>query len=138
MKLAVCVIICSTSRYFAVSRRNDTTQWGFPGGKVDPGESHCEAIVRETTEEIGFAMKSDGLVPVYSGKCEGKVDGVDYWVTTYLYLPTVNEDDFLSTVKMEEGLTGAFVTGDQLCSAAFSPFNFYNELALDAMDALRV
>lgn len=135
MKQAVCVIICSPSRYFAVSRRNDPTQWGFPGGKVDPGESHCEAAVRETMEEIGFEMKPDELIPVYSGKCEGKIDGVNYWVATYLYTHTVNEEDFLSKVKLEEGLTGAFATGDELVSASFSPFNFYNDLALESLDA---
>lgn len=134
MKKAVCVIITSKMHYFAVSRRNDTTQWGFPGGKVDPGESHCDAIIRETREEIGFTMQADQLVPIYSGNCEGKLDGVSYWVTTYLYLPTVDEAEFLKSLTLEEGLTGKFATGYDLCCAAFSPFNFYNDFAMVGMD----
>lgn len=135
MKHAVCVIIESAAGYFAVSRRNDTTQWGFPGGKVDAGESHCEAVIRETLEEIGFSMKAEDIVPVYCGMCEGKVDGVDYWVTTYLYIPTVLEQEFLNTVKLEEGLIGKFLSGDDMVSAAISPFNFYNDFALTGMDS---
>ncbi len=30
--------------------------WGFVGGKVDPGESILEAVVRETREEIGIHL----------------------------------------------------------------------------------
>ena len=130
MKHAVCLIITSTNgRYFAVSRRNDTTQWGFPGGKVDPGESHDEAIIRETKEEIGFFVHKTDIIPIYSGLCRGK-DGHDFWVTTYLYIPTVLEDFLLGNVTLEKGLTGAFATGDNLVSAAFSPFSFYNKYAL--------
>lgn len=137
MKQAVCLIITSTrGRYFAVSRRYDITQWGFPGGKVDPGESHDEAIIRETKEEIGFFVDKTQIVPIYSGLCEGK-DGHDFWVTTYLYIPTVLEDFLLGNVTLEEGLTGAFATGDDLVSAAFSPFNFYNDEALTAVDKYR-
>jgi 8-oxo-dGTP pyrophosphatase MutT (NUDIX family) len=30
--------------------------WVFPGGAVDPGESHRQAAVRETAEEAGLAL----------------------------------------------------------------------------------
>jgi 8-oxo-dGTP diphosphatase len=33
-------------------------QWEFPGGKVEPGESHLSALVRECREELGV-----GIVP---------------------------------------------------------------------------
>lgn len=137
IKSAVCLIIESTSgRYFAVSRRNDTTQWGFPGGKVDPGESHDEAIIRETWEEIGFNVKKDKIVPIYSGLCRGK-DGNDFWVTTYLYSELMDEEELVTKIALEEGLTGAFASGDDLISAQFSPFNFYNDEALTAVDKYR-
>lgn len=135
MKHAVCIIIpTSRSRYFAVSRRGDTSQWGFPGGKVDPGESHCEAILRETREEIGIELLKHDIVPIFSALCKGKVDGVDYWVTTYLStIPVSSEKDFKKLLKMEPGLTGAFLSAEELCSEQTSPFNEYNVGAVAAM-----
>jgi len=33
-------------------RRTKDNSWGFPGGHVDTGESHIEAVIRESREEI--------------------------------------------------------------------------------------
>jgi 8-oxo-dGTP diphosphatase len=37
--------------------------WELPGGKVEPGESEAEALVRECREELGVAVLAGARVP---------------------------------------------------------------------------
>ncbi|MGD9929058.1 MAG: (deoxy)nucleoside triphosphate pyrophosphohydrolase [Mangrovibacterium sp.] len=50
-----CAIIFSGESVLAVQRgerSHHPYQWEFPGGKVEPGESYAECIVREIREEL--------------------------------------------------------------------------------------
>jgi len=50
----VAAIICKDNRIFATQRGYGEFkgQWEFPGGKVEPGETSEEALVREIKEEL--------------------------------------------------------------------------------------
>ena len=53
----VAALILQDSRILICQRRRDDShalQWEFPGGKVEPGESHSEALKRELREELGI------------------------------------------------------------------------------------
>lgn len=149
MKQAVCVLIpvplnLHTSRfdtnqqlvtvkykgplYLVVSRRDDDLHWGLPGGKVDPGETLLQAIVRETREETSFVMDEADLTPIYEGVCEGEVF---YNVTTFLYTG-INVPKHLTS---EPGLLLGHSKVEELCDPGISPFADYNKRVFNALDA---
>jgi 8-oxo-dGTP pyrophosphatase MutT (NUDIX family) len=129
MKPAVCVLIQNPenpTQYLAISRRNDTSQWGLPGGKVDPGESNVEAVVRETYEEIGVQLDPLCLEPLFSDACPGKGPDDTYWVTTYLWT-SPNQFPGLDTCNPEQGLSLTWACPQFLSATKSSPFARYNQ-----------
>lgn len=95
MKQAACILIMSDDKkILAVSRKYDPSDFGMPGGMVDPGEVPIEAAARELEEETG--LTATDLNPVFSkfdgdsncttfvGKVSGDIDtdesGVIRWV----------------------------------------------------------
>ncbi len=51
-------------RLLLIRRRNDPGRglWSVPGGRVEPGESDAEAVVREMAEETGLVVEPGALV----------------------------------------------------------------------------
>lgn len=70
-----------TGLMLATHRKDDESAWGMPGGKVDPGESPLEAVVRELGEETPYTVIIDNLEYLGVFPCYGEVD---YDVHTYL------------------------------------------------------
>jgi 8-oxo-dGTP pyrophosphatase MutT (NUDIX family) len=45
--------------------RNDRDEWELPGGRVDPGETHAQTLVREFKEELALDVAPRGFVDSY-------------------------------------------------------------------------
>ncbi|WP_109355896.1 NUDIX domain-containing protein [Sphingorhabdus sp. EL138] len=76
-------LVALSGRAILLVRVRDNKKWYLPGGKVEVGESHQQALCRELSEEISVVLKAENLVhlitvegPAY--REEGKVRLVCY------------------------------------------------------------
>ncbi|HHZ09214.1 MAG TPA: 8-oxo-dGTP diphosphatase MutT [Rhizobiales bacterium] len=65
--VAACALVDADGRVLITQRPDDKAMaglWEFPGGKVEPGETPEEALVRELKEEIGVETQTACLAPL--------------------------------------------------------------------------
>lgn len=65
--VAACALIDADSRVLIAQRPQDKAMpglWEFPGGKVEPGETAEQAIIRELQEELRIETKAACLAPL--------------------------------------------------------------------------
>lgn len=109
-RLAALALTLSGSEVLLVRRANPPDQglWGYPGGKVEFGETMAEAAVRELAEETGLvavAVEELGRIELIDRDPEG---GILY----HYYLGVV----------LCEGQPGPVCAGDDAEEAAWFPF----------------
>jgi mutator protein MutT len=88
--IAVVAAVISSDQRFLVTRRQPGVHlaglWEFPGGKIDPDESHSVALKREIREELGTEVDVGELIyqtrHVYSERT----------VELYFYRCSINGD----------------------------------------------
>ena len=64
--------------------------WVMPGGKIDHGEPILEALHREVFEEVGIAVKVEGLIDVFEHIGVGKEK--DHFVILYYRASPLGRD----------------------------------------------
>lgn len=65
--VSACALIDSDGRVLLTRRPEGKPMaglWEFPGGKVDPGETPEDALIRELEEELGISVASACLAPL--------------------------------------------------------------------------
>lgn len=81
----VAAIIQSGGKYFTTQRGYGDWKdwWEFPGGKIEPGESHKEALRREIREELATDIEVGSLLTTV------EYDYPKFHLTMHCYLCTV-------------------------------------------------
>lgn len=119
MKESIAGIIVKEGR-FLIGHRLPTgemaSRWEFPGGKVDPGETPEEAILREFREEMGIEVRPlSRLATVEFENRGGPVSLHAYLVEGISELPRrLTEHTELRWASLEEIEALSFVDSDRL------------------------
>ena len=110
----VAALIWQGDRFLICQRpahKGNALLWEFVGGKVEPGETHAQALVRECQEELGITLSVD----------EPFMDVVhqypDILVRFYLYPATIAE----CTPTLLEHNDLAWITPAQIPDYDFCP-----------------
>lgn len=117
MVKVVAAIICDDmkekNKIFATARGYGELKggWEFPGGKVEPGETSQQALIREIIEELDTEIKVGELI-----------DTVEYDYPTF----HLSMDCFWAEVKeghleLKEAEAAKWLTKDQLDSVTWLP-----------------
>lgn len=112
-KYAVCALVLnSEGLILGVSRKNDHTAFGVPGGKVEDNETVVEALHREMLEETGYHIIVDNELPFVSD-----VDGY----TTATFKATIDT----SAIQWKVTETGVvkYVSKQTLLDGPFGQYN---------------
>jgi 8-oxo-dGTP diphosphatase len=65
--VAACALVDTDGRILIAQRPEGKSMaglWEFPGGKVEPGETPEETVIRELKEELGVDTKTSCLAPL--------------------------------------------------------------------------
>jgi mutator protein MutT len=106
---SVCAVIINNGRVLGVSRKDNPSDFGLPGGKVNQNEHPDEAIAREVKEETGLTVVS--YEKIFHRKEKGKK------VRTYYV------DNWFGTIYTEEKGRVAWVGLEQLFAGSFGEYN---------------
>jgi 8-oxo-dGTP pyrophosphatase MutT (NUDIX family) len=121
------------NRFLLLHRQNHKPQgntWGVPAGKVEQGESHLHALVREIKEEIGLEVYPEKLL--FKNRTFVKFSDYDFVYDIYIlrlsHEPEIRLDnrdhkDFIWTTP-EEALKMNLIQDEDACiRLCYSLFN---------------
>lgn len=110
----VAAVIRRGNKIFATQRGYGEYKdgWEFPGGKVEPGESPRDALVREIREELDADITvGDKIVTV-------NLDYTDFYLSMDCFWASLNEGEQLKLLEHE---AARWLSSDELDSVEWLP-----------------
>ncbi|AUU07253.1 pyrimidine (deoxy)nucleoside triphosphate diphosphatase [Raoultella planticola] len=79
--------------------------WEFAGGKVEPGESQPQALIRELQEELGITAEVERYIASHQREVSGRLIHLHaWWVARFSGLPTAHYHRQLRWCTPQEAL----------------------------------
>ena len=87
----VAAIICKGGAFLASQRGYGEFEglWEFPGGKIETGETHEMAILREIKEELGVSINVEKFL------CTTEYDYPSFHLTMHCYVCSIKSGDIV-------------------------------------------
>ncbi|WP_434641839.1 pyrimidine (deoxy)nucleoside triphosphate diphosphatase [Klebsiella sp. I138] len=80
--------------------------WEFAGGKIEPGESQPQALIRELQEELGITAQVERYIASHQREVSGRIIHLHaWWVARFSGLPTAHYHRQLCWCTPQEALT---------------------------------
>ena len=109
----VATILHRDGTYFATQRGYGEFEgmWEFPGGKIEPGESHDVALRREIQEELGVDIAIENLL------CTTEYDYPSFHLTMHCYLCSIASGE----IELREHKSARWLRPEELSSVEWLP-----------------
>lgn len=109
----VAAIITHNDRIFATQRGYGEFKdgWEFPGGKMEPGETPQQALMREIREELDTEIEVGSLVETV------EYDYPNFHLTMHCFLCTIRSGELV----LKEHEAAKWLTGEELDSVDWLP-----------------
>lgn len=102
----VCAVIKKDSKYFICQRGPKGecgNKWEFPGGKIEKGETHQQALIREIKEELNSTIKVNKFILTVNHEYN------TFFITMHAYLCDLLEGD----LEISEHINKSFISKEE-------------------------
>lgn len=106
--VAATVLLRKGELVLGVSRKDNPTDFGLPGGKIEHGESAAAAAARELFEETWLNVESTALREVFRRDDAGGGVVVTFTADAFSGEPEAHEEGVVAWVTWEQLIAGCF------------------------------